>query len=457
MEEFYLVLITNLQSNILQDIDTLRLLGQVVTSVVRQLDEREIIAKAFELLSAFDEVVNMGYRENLSLSQVMTFLQMDSHEEKIHDIIQRNKELEAAEERKRRAKELELQNKGGNRNFGQQSFSSFSSNKISTSTPLPSTYEEEVSKFSSPTLSSFKGKGMQLGKKKNGALHALRGSLGTETEMASLVGNTDEVGTLSSRYSNKPTKKQVDEFDNDGIHIAVKEEISAVIERMGKIASSEVKGSLQLRIADPALTQIQIIVSADGPNSQYRTHPNVDKSAFLKNRVIKLKDSSRGFPANNQELSVLRWQSSNDTSVVPLNFNCWINESGDGQINTVIEYDLNENYIGSLENVVVTIPLENGASVQSSEAIYEQYEDYIEWTIPSIEAGEDTSNGSFEFTASVSTEEALFPMSVEFKVSNVSTSFGQVDVIDVVSSLDEGESVAFKKDFVVVSEKVSIR
>jgi hypothetical protein len=89
LDELYMVLITNRQSNILQDIDSLHLFAQVVTSICRSLDEREILRNAFELLSAFDELVTQGYRENLTLSQIKTFLDMESHEERIQDIISR--------------------------------------------------------------------------------------------------------------------------------------------------------------------------------------------------------------------------------------------------------------------------------------------------------------------------------------------------------------------------------
>lgn len=84
-----MVLITNRQSNILQDIDSLHLFAQVVSSICKSLDEREILRNAFELLSAFDEIVTLGYRENLTLSQIKTFLEMESHEERIQEIIAR--------------------------------------------------------------------------------------------------------------------------------------------------------------------------------------------------------------------------------------------------------------------------------------------------------------------------------------------------------------------------------
>lgn len=90
LEEMYMVLMTTKRSNILQDIDTLHLFAQVVSSVCRaSLDEREIARNAFELLSAFDEIVCLGYRENLTLPQVKNILEMESHEEKIQEIIAR--------------------------------------------------------------------------------------------------------------------------------------------------------------------------------------------------------------------------------------------------------------------------------------------------------------------------------------------------------------------------------
>jgi hypothetical protein len=89
LDELYMVLITNRQSNILQDIDSLHLFAQVVTSTCKSLDEREILRNAYELLSAFDELVTLGYRENLTISQIKTFLEMESHEERIQEIISR--------------------------------------------------------------------------------------------------------------------------------------------------------------------------------------------------------------------------------------------------------------------------------------------------------------------------------------------------------------------------------
>lgn len=51
------------------------------------MDEKEIIDNAFLLLFAFDEIVALGYRESVNLAQIRTFVEMDSHEEKVYQAV----------------------------------------------------------------------------------------------------------------------------------------------------------------------------------------------------------------------------------------------------------------------------------------------------------------------------------------------------------------------------------
>lgn len=71
------------------DIDTLQLVSRVVSSVCRPTDAREIDRNAFELLSSFDEIISLGYRENVNLAQVANISEMESHEEKIQEMIEK--------------------------------------------------------------------------------------------------------------------------------------------------------------------------------------------------------------------------------------------------------------------------------------------------------------------------------------------------------------------------------
>lgn len=114
LEKLYMVLITTKNSNILEDLETLRLFSRVVSELggggrrlagqaerragralslprrprqipeyCRALEESEISEHCFDLIFAFDEIVALGYRENVNLAQIRTFTEMDSHEEKV--------------------------------------------------------------------------------------------------------------------------------------------------------------------------------------------------------------------------------------------------------------------------------------------------------------------------------------------------------------------------------------
>jgi hypothetical protein len=54
-----------------------------------RLDEEQVTDKAFELIFAFDEVIAVGYKEKVTLQQIKTFLEMDSQEEKIHEMLEK--------------------------------------------------------------------------------------------------------------------------------------------------------------------------------------------------------------------------------------------------------------------------------------------------------------------------------------------------------------------------------
>ncbi|KAL2053221.1 hypothetical protein ABVK25_006546 [Lepraria finkii] len=451
LDELYMVLITNRQSNILQDIDSLHIFAQVVTSICKSLDEREILRNAYELLSAFDELVTLGYRENLSLSQIKTFLEMESHEERIQEIISRNKELEATEERKRKAKQLELQRKEMSRS-GRGAVPRAPSYPTYTPPPRPaglSTYDSyEAEKNKSFKTTAPKGKGMQLGKKSK-TTDMLR-DLGAQAEdSAPLVSNSQPITTTEKA----PSARVSTSADRDAIHATVAESISAKISRDGVLKSFNVKGDLQLRISDPSLTKVKLdLVANASHNAQFKTHPNVDKAQFSNSKVIQLKDTSKGFPANNVSVGVLRWSATapaDTTGVLPITFTVWANKGSDDSYTITVEFEL----IGSdsLHDVVVTIPYSTSEpAISSFDAQYEVSGDSLEWTIGTVDGSNAT--GAFEFEAQAEDESEFFPMSVRFSKSKP---FVDVDVTSV-TLVELDQNVSFTKDTKSVADSYLI-
>lgn len=180
INDLYLVLITNKGSNILQDIETLNLFNRITIDIIKQFDQEIILNHAFDLLIAWDEIIELGYRDNNNFNQIKLLLEMDSHEEKIQEIIAKNKEMEAKEELKRRARQLELQRREAAR-VGQStglSMGKYSSSSEINMSSTPSIEQASPIQQQQPSQSrsqshSFKGTGMKLGGKKKNTLDVI--------------------------------------------------------------------------------------------------------------------------------------------------------------------------------------------------------------------------------------------------------------------------------------------
>jgi hypothetical protein len=104
----YLLLVTNRNSNILEDLDTLRLLSKLVPEYAgSMLDEEAISRAAFDLIFAFDEVISLGHKENITVQQVKQNCEMESHEEKLHKMIIQSKINDTKDIMKRKAIEID--------------------------------------------------------------------------------------------------------------------------------------------------------------------------------------------------------------------------------------------------------------------------------------------------------------------------------------------------------------
>lgn len=86
------------------------------------MDEAEVGENAFNLIFAFDEIVALGYRESVNLAQIRTFVEMDSHEERVYQAVRCTQEREAKNKMREKAKEFQRQRLEANKNSGARNF-----------------------------------------------------------------------------------------------------------------------------------------------------------------------------------------------------------------------------------------------------------------------------------------------------------------------------------------------
>ncbi|KAI8897697.1 hypothetical protein BC833DRAFT_592784 [Globomyces pollinis-pini] len=456
LDDLFIILITNKNSNILQDIDTLHLFSRIVSEYCRSADEKEITKQRFELLMVFDEVISLGFRENVNLGQIKTISAMESNDERIQAEIQKQKEREAKEELKRRAQLMDLKKweaaKNARKGYpestsgGFNNFSSSSSYNQSASvspvshTPEPSRhYPETPAEKSAPAPV---GRGMKLGKK------SVQSSL-IENIKAEEGVRDSPVTTPSMPIAHAPSPAVHEET----IHVTVEEKITATANRDGGLQSMEVNGAMMLKVNDPDQARVILKLSHNhDPNVQFNTHPNVDKALWANATTIALRDPSRPFPAA-QPLRILKWRyTSRDESKLPLLVNCWPSPTGNGSCDVTIEYEL-QNLQIVLDKVTIMIPYSGAPPNVNHSDIgtfsIDKSTQSIIWQIPHLDAS--NSSGCLEFSIDTEDISTVYPIQMHFAST---TSFDNLKIVDV-NSVDGGP-VTFSTDIVLLTNGYEI-
>lgn len=466
IENLFLLLITNKASNIVEDLETLRLLSKVVPDIAHGVTEEHIADKQFELVFAFDEVLTTGgHREHITLPQIQTNLSMQSHEEKLHKMIEASKVSSAKEEGDRKAKIIREQNRavgmgggsamagigggsleGGSSGHGADDRNVFSEMGMSSDVGGSSSgggvssggmgdygggYGSS-SPRAEPSAPTVAPKGMKLGfgsKKQQ-----MMDKLVTEDNLAPMPPSASTSASDAGAAAPPPTP-----VATHPVSIVVEERVNASMNREGGLNSLEIKGSMTLTANnDEACTCKVLLAGNKVPLFTYLTHPKVDKKAYEGDHVLALKKVGgvdKGFPKG-KSVGVLRWSMTTaDDEQIPLSINCWPEEDGD-QMNVNVEFAM-ENPAYQLHNVVITIPLGTSASpnileIGTGTHRHKSSSEELVWEIELID--QDNKNATLEFNIPQRDTEAFFPITVSFGSQKL---VGSVAVANVVSSADD--------------------
>jgi len=459
-EKLYVLLITTKTSNILEDLETLRLFARVVPEYCRSMDESEITENAFQIIFAFDEIVALGYRESVNLAQIRTFVEMDSHEEKVYQAVRQTQEREAKQKMREKAKELQRQRMeaakrggmgggGGGGGFGPDPTRAMGSGSgvysgISVDTPA----EPPKPTFSSAPRKPMTSKAMKLGGKSKD-VDSFVDQLKSEGEHV-----TSEVTrpSFGGKQAAQVAASQP-QIKTESVHTKMEEKMTVIARRDGGLENMEMLGMLTLRIGDDAFGRIKLQLSSPSNNLvQLQTHPNIDKDLLKKKNQIALKNPAKPFPLNT-DVGVLKWRmQTTDESNIPLSINCWPSDNGQGGCDVNIEYELEQDQL-ELQDVVITIPIPHGSG---SPVVAECDGDYtyekrgaLLWQLPLIDAKNKT--GSMEFSCAGNPDD-FFPVQVAFFSKK---SYSGIEVLDCYT-VDDESAVKHSTETILLGERYEI-
>jgi len=390
MESIFVVLITTKQSNIMEDLETLRSFAKLLPEYCGGTSEEHVAARVFELAFAVDELLTPGgYRENVTLQQIKTFTEMDSHEEKLQKIIMESKMNQARDEARRKASDIDQQKAqmrqamamaGGGGGGGGGKYSSYGSDNApqrdsygggggggdygraaesaSPPEPSPSKAGKKPTEMGAGSAGAKgKVKGMQLSKaKKTDDFFA---QLNKEEKMAPptgkvgpLAGGAAAAAAGGGGSSSTPAAKQ-------SVRVLLEEKVVCVLDREGGIKKLEIKGEMKLSIFDP--DDARILVLTNGPLQEKdgfkcRLHPKINKQLWASSGTLGLGDATKSFPVGSDNAPIiLKWRKeSSSDSDIPLSLNFWPNVEN-GQTVVSVEYSA-DNAKVDLHNVLVQIP-----------------------------------------------------------------------------------------------------
>ncbi|KAL5722364.1 hypothetical protein ACHQM5_005896 [Ranunculus cassubicifolius] len=467
IESLYLIIVTNKQSNIFEDLETLTLFSKIVSEYCTSPNEEDISKFAFELIFAFSEVVSLGYRECSSVDQVKQYCAMVSEEEKLHKLERQKKIKETKDVMRRRAQEIDQikldMNGGVNGGVKSNNYQHVDLREIERMLREVDIYTHE-----GDTELNMDSNGVSLRSSIEGRAYTIAPApskggmkLGQTKKTTQILKSLKAEGEFISHdvQPSDTQSKSVARPIDPPITLTVEEKVNVTLKRDGGVSNFDLKGQLLLQTIgqENVLAQVQI---EGGENSgiHLELHPKIDKDKFNKDRILAIKDFKeakeplpRGGDAGGAKL--LRWRmQSLDESMVPLTINCW---PSDSKNETCVSLEYEATAMFDLQNVVISIPLPSLKEAPkitqvNGECKYDSQSSTLEWSMLLI----DNSNhsGSMEFVVPRADSSVFFPICVRFTSQGT---FSNMKVVNVVP-LHGGPSANFSQKSRLIAESYQV-
>jgi hypothetical protein len=454
LESLYLVLITTKNSNIVEDLETIRLLQKVVNDLCPHgLDEEGIGKKCIDILLSFDDVIALGFRESVTLAQIQNSLSMESSEEKLHQMLQKVRMNEAREAAKKHQLEVEARRKaglsaasphsslegtGGSRHDDvspkKQTKTTDSGiiapkEEFATSAPV-----RETVKSSNPTNLAPK-KGLALGKKKPTAAEEQKTAVESSKPQqaagkAVTAGEDLKEGLLNE---GKEAPKAFNPL-KEPVTIEIIEKMNCQLTRDGVINSFEVIGEVMLTFHDPAKANAQVLIDHENLKTfNVKPHPSLNRQLWNSSNVLAPKEAGESFPCSSS-FSTIKWRyASTEPNDLPFTVTCWQNKQ---KLTLEVEYNANQKRIPRVANLECHIgssPADKATVTSIDQSEYQASAGKIIWKIPLLDATSSNANIELAFGSTANLAELPIDMQFEMKDAN----FYKISVKETVNMADK--------------------
>ena len=394
IETCLLVLVTELASNIIEDVESIGRIKEAVTGLMEgEINEESVFDRYVDLTMAFDEMISLKARTLFTTSQISTLLSLESANENMQKKILQEKANEAMKKNQAQMKQLERSQKV--KEMIREEVSEIDRQIKEMSGDMPDTPQFEPQPMSRPMPSVAQKTNIQLGGMKK-KIHSER----KKSEVQESVTQVQE---------EKPKFNPLD----DEVRILLEERISGILNSSGEVQKFELKGALAIFIENDAVNRIELHTEgSDNKGFVMRLPPNYDKSLWSQG-LLKLKPKSAAV-AKHTVVETLKYSLATPltTETSPFKINFWFSGT---QFSCELEFNSSQNLFKSLQNVEVHFSKLAALDFEVSEAENSETvtnSQILTWRIPQLNRSQATASLIVDFEQQVD-ENSVLPATLD--------------------------------------------
>lgn len=421
--ESHLLLLTSIDSNILEDLELLYMLKSVFFSSDRHLD---IAANFLTITMSIDEIIFNGYRQNVTMDEVENYILMQSLEEQRYNE-ERNAKISRAQANARAAE----QSAALKQKFSTESDHTMITSIVQRNTPsdqpykvepIPS-FQEDLYSVQAKVVNPTNVKGMSL-TGKSSKDNVMKKFLEEEGINAQNI----QASIGASVQDAKRTPAKTNEIPSDGIKIKITENIKAKVDNSGNTKEFSIRGDITCFTNSEETFLIKLDQSIYPSKKAYQVHftdRSGDKSGTIK------------FNKATSKQQVMQWRALYpQVSELPFIISPWFSDE-----NLTLEIKLLEKDGFNIQEMIVQFPSKASQTLQLKEPIDNvALKNNSDGVLVSIKNLGNSGVFTAEFIVGPNiTEEELYPIDV-FYTGN--TLYSGIDVASV--STESGDACKFE-------------